>query len=222
MNRPGSPVPWWNFSQSPLSHSLSLSSPYGWTRLREFSTGLSSQTPGQHADLDDIASRISALASVHRYLQDSESADVVDLHTHLGRVVSGALGSVPTVSIQNDVATMPVPTKTAVNLGLAINEIATNAAKHGFAPGEQPRFRMQSRIADSILVLTASNSGHPLPTEISLDSPPSLGLRLVSTLVKQLGGSVSLKRTPQALVEIRVPYASARWPDGSNAGDEPI
>lgn len=166
----------------------------------------SNQTAGHRAELDEIASRISALASVHEYLQDSESANTVDLHAHLDRVVTAALSGVPSVAIENHVGAMSVPTKTAVNLGLALNEIAANAAKHGFGEEGPPLFRMETRQEGSTVVLTATNSGKPLPPEIGLENPPTLGLKLVSMLVRQLGGSVALHRVPQAQIEIRVPH----------------
>lgn len=167
---------------------------------------LSGQASDQRADLEAIAARISALASVHEYLQDSDAANAVDLHAHLGRVVGGALSGVPSVAIENEVAETPVPTKTAVNLGLALNEIAANAAKHGFNEDEPPVFRVQSTVEDGTLVLTASNTGNPLPEDVTLENPSSLGLKLVTSLVKQLGGTVTLHRTPQATVEIHVPH----------------
>jgi hypothetical protein len=47
-----------------------------------------------------------------------------------------------------------------------------------------------------------SNSGASFPEDIELDQARTLGLRLVSALVRQLTGSIDLKRTPQPVFSI--------------------
>jgi two-component sensor histidine kinase len=163
------------------------------------------QDSGDQEFLSEVASRIDSVAEVHRYLQNSEGYDRVDLHDYLDRIVESSLTSTPGVRIENEVARISVPTKEAVNLGLVVNELATNAAKYGFNEDEPRVFRIASENDGPELILTASNTGNPVPEETTLDEPETLGLQLVKMLVEQLGGTATLRRTPQALITIRIP-----------------
>jgi two-component sensor histidine kinase len=166
---------------------------------------ISQRDSGGEVPLSEVASRIDSIAEVHRYLQESEAYDSVDLHDYLGRVVRSSLTNAPDVRIENDVAALSVPTKEAANLGLVLNEAATNAVKYGFNADEPKVFRIASEHDGSDLILTASNTGNPLPDGVTLNDPHTLGLQLVKMLVRQLGGTAMLKRTPQALMVIRIP-----------------
>lgn len=155
--------------------------------------------------LSDVASRIDSIAEVHHYLQESDAYDRVDLHDYLGRVATSALANTPGATLENHVGRVSTPTKEAVNLGLVINELATNAVKYGFNDDEPRVFRIATESDGSDLVLTASNTGNPIPEQITLEQPATVGLHLVKMLVEQLDGTVTLGRTPQARFVIRVP-----------------
>ncbi len=101
----------------------------------------------------------------------------------------------------------PIETKTAGSIGLIINELATNAIKHGFNSQEEPRFTidMQSTPSGEEYILAVSNTGNPFPDGIDLQNPDSLGLQLISTLVDQIDGSIELVRRPNTEVRIRFP-----------------
>jgi two-component sensor histidine kinase len=86
-----------------------------------------------------------------------------------------------------------------------MNEIATNAVKHGFNEAEPPRFSVTSQLAHSSCEISVTNSGNPFPEDVTLADSPSLGLRLVSMLAHQLGGEISLRRAPQPVYTISFP-----------------
>jgi two-component sensor histidine kinase len=102
--------------------------------------------------------------------------------------------------------------KTAVTIGLIVSELATNAAKYGFEPHvSTPRFtvRFGEEREREQYVLTVSNTGKRFPEEVEPDSTSTLGLKLVSELVGQLDGSISLDREPITTFEIRIPSGAA-------------
>ena len=45
------------------------------------------------------------------------------------------------------------------------------------------------------------------PRDVSLDNPGTLGLRLISGLIRQLGGSLKLLRGPPPVFTVRFPAA---------------
>lgn len=98
-------------------------------------------------------------------------------------------------------------TRTAVPLGLMINELATNAVKHGFTDNTEARFdvALEKDGSGEAYLLRAANSGRPFPDTIQLDNPDTLGLQLISALVQQLEGTIDLKRKPHPVFTIRFP-----------------
>ena len=94
-----------------------------------------------------------------------------------------------------------------MSLGLIVNEIATNAVKHGFNEGKEAIFsiQMQKDKGNSRYELTLSNTGNPFPEEISFDNPDTLGLRLISALVDQIHGTLELQKKPHPTFTFRFP-----------------
>ena len=89
-------------------------------------------------------------------------------------------------------------------LGLIINEIILNALKHGFsmeggnATADGPRIKvsLQEETQKGMFCLCISNNGAPFPEDVNLHNSGTLGLRLVSTMIEQIGGSIELEKQP--------------------------
>ena len=99
-----------------------------------------------------------------------------------------------------------------MSLGLIFNEIATNAIKHGFNEKEEAVFSIQLEKdkEKNLHTLILSNSGNPFPQDIGLDNPRTLGLRLITALTKQLGGTIDLQKKPNPVFTMRFPTGDRR------------
>ena len=88
-------------------------------------------------------------------------------------------------------ADVGLETDEAVPCGLIINELVSNALKHAFPDGREGviGLKVWSR-ADGHLELQVSDTGVGFPPGLVLADSPSLGLKLVNTLVAQMGGTV--------------------------------
>ncbi len=109
--------------------------------------------------------------------------------------------------LETSIADIPFPTKSVVTIGLILNELATNAIKHAFPGEENPRFRValyQDPGAQEV-VLQVSNNGKKFPEGIDFGTTRSLGLRLISSLVHQIDGTLQLEREPETQFTIRLP-----------------
>jgi PAS domain S-box-containing protein len=164
---------------------------------------------GKSVDLSDITNQINAIALVHEKLYKSESITNINLSEYIEEMLATIFSSFTKnhVAIKNTIGEIVLPTKSAVTLGLIINEVATNAIKHGFTSDVQPEFTvsMEDDTQNGQYVLTLSNSGNPFPEDIDLDHPTTLGLRLISALVGQLKGTIELVRKPSPEFTIRFP-----------------
>jgi PAS domain S-box-containing protein len=156
--------------------------------------------------ISDIAAKVDAIRLLHETLQYSEDVSSVPLGPYLRdlltNVFSGGSHPVETVvSIGEDA----VSSQVAVTLGLIVSELATNAVKHGFVPGAAAKFAIRMEEEGGDHVVTVSQTGRPIPDHIQLDNPTTLGLQLVSMLVRQLKGTVELQRAPTPRFTIRFP-----------------
>ncbi len=64
---------------------------------------------------------------------------------------------------------------------------------------------MQAERKTNRYLLKVSNNDNPFPEDKGLENPQTLGLRLVTTLVTQLGGTVDLQKKPMTLFSISFP-----------------
>ncbi|MFP4179708.1 MAG: PAS domain S-box protein [Spirochaetaceae bacterium] len=160
-------------------------------------------------DLSDLKHRIVAIKMVHEKLHQHNDVDKIEVREYFHDLLESvfSLSAVEDLEIVNNIEEVDIPTKTAIPLGLVVNEIATNAVKYGFIPGKKAAFTIgMSKDPDNThYVLTLSNSGTPFPEEVNLERPETLGLQLLTTLVRQIGGTIELKKRPYPEFTIRFP-----------------
>jgi two-component sensor histidine kinase len=76
---------------------------------------------------------------------------------------------------------------------MIINELVSNALKHGFPAGRRGEVFVQLRRNDGSYVLRVKDTGVGLSRETDWEKPKTLGLRLVRTLVGQLDGTMEVR-----------------------------
>lgn len=159
-------------------------------------------------DLDDLATRVRTIATLHEELEGSTSYQSVDLHDYLARTLSFTFDSrgypiVTTIDVDHD----EVPNVEATTIGLIVNELATNAVKYAFSADDRNEFVVRGWQECDERVLTIANSGSPIPAGVTVDSSTGLGMQLVHALAERIGGTVSLSRDPRTEFTIRYPAA---------------
>jgi PAS domain S-box-containing protein len=158
-------------------------------------------------DLSDIKHQIEAIQIVHEKLYKNSTITSINIAEYLSDLISTIFYnfSDQEIEIIRDIEPVEIPTKTVVSLGLIVNEIATNALNHGFADTKDPSFSITMKQEGQDYILVLSNNGREFPAEINLDNPATLGLRLITALVQQIQGTLSLIRGPHPVFTIRFP-----------------
>ncbi|MDX1637100.1 MAG: histidine kinase dimerization/phosphoacceptor domain -containing protein [Balneolaceae bacterium] len=150
------------------------------------------KSPETRAILEESINRIQSIATLHEKLY--ETGDFSDIA--LPRYISGLLdhlmktmdGSSGNITLEQEIVDAIISVEQAVPLALILNELVTNALKHAFDEGEKGRIRVQIENDDGFLILNVSDNGSGMPDELEIEELNSLGLRLIDTLSKQLGG----------------------------------
>jgi two-component sensor histidine kinase len=162
----------------------------------QFVSGLLTMQSRTLTDADTVghlqlaANRVAAVAQVHRhfYAESVDQASCItflrrlcaDLESILGRKiqVSGDEGVIPTTSVQP--------------IGLLVNELVTNAAKHG-----QGLIEVRYEIEANRHALIVSDEGRDFPKDFDpTAASQSLGMRVVTSLTTQLGGVLTSGHRP--------------------------
>jgi two-component sensor histidine kinase len=139
--------------------------------------------------------RLAALSAAHNILTEQSWE-----HASLGEIVEGTIapyrGRADRIVAEGpDIA---IPPKTAVNLALALHELATNASKYGSLSAAAGRVEIRWREENERLRMVWRESGGP-PVE-----PPAtrgFGTRMIERgLASELGGAVKIDFRPEGVV----------------------
>ena len=152
--------------------------------------------------LEDSNNRILSMALVHQNLYESQNFAQVNLADYVEALLHSLLqsfgGRSGQVNTQIQIpATAFVWLDQAVPCGLILNELITNAFKHGFAdPDRSGEIQITLTIEErGSYALRVANNGKPLPPGFSLEqSRRSLGMQLMLVLTEQLQGRLVLEQ----------------------------
>lgn len=142
--------------------------------------------PALRDTLNSMLERVDALATVHRRLYQSADITRFDVGAVLETMVRDILGSSGRGDIDADIRVEPilVPSSQASSIGLVVNEILTNAVKHGFPEGRSGRLSVSAKTSDGQAEIVIEDDGPGLVGEVR----SGLGRTLINRLSKQVGG----------------------------------
>lgn len=169
----------------------------------------SAKIPGAEiqAILKESQTRVKSMALVHEELYQSEDFSRVDFADYIRRLTSNLFHTYQTgpvvVSLRVDVEKVYLTVDTAIPCGLIINELVSNALKHAFHGRAEGSITIRLQRDGAAHVLTVSDDGVGLPLEVDPRTTETLGLQLVSTLTRQLGGSLAVTREKGTQFELR-------------------
>ncbi len=167
--------------------------------------------------LRELRERVYSVALVHEKLYGTPSLETIslaslieDLTDHLLRSLSECPLEV-TKHIRCDRVTI-TPT-IAVPLGLVVTEIVTNAVKYAFPCTEHPELRIDATVSHGICTVTISDNGPGIPEGQVAGS--GLGMTLISALVEQMRGKLSIRGGSGTTIEMSFPLGGSteRTPD---------
>ncbi len=160
---------------------------------------------------ETMEGRVRSMSMVHEMLYESDTMDVVDLGDYTGRLVGLATADVArTIDVTIDAQSIAEGIDTAIPYGLLLNELVANACKHAFAAGKPGALHIALHDDQGVLELVVADDGPGLPQDFSVGNGSSLGLRLVSALASQLGGTLTWTSGPGARFSVRFPMRTRK------------
>lgn len=151
--------------------------------------GRMSTEPEVQRALADAQARVHTMAQVHDRLWRKDEVHAINLAEFMGDLCEQLRSSAgPGQTLTCEFAPVTVATDQAVPLGLLTNELVTNAFKYAYPTGAGDVRITTKPTEPGHLRLTVCDEGPGLPPEFDASKSKSLGMKLIASLSRQLGG----------------------------------
>ena len=149
--------------------------------------------------VSEARSRIRAMSMVHKRLYQHENIDSLNIKDYLTSLVNElvqAYGNVNRIKLQLDITNDPFDSDSALPIGLMVNELITNALKHGLVGVRDPLIRLSLKSDGDHYELVIGDNGPGVEDLKAIQTSNSFGYKLVEILTRQINGQMSLANQP--------------------------
>jgi len=170
--------------------------------------------------------RIKSMAKVYDAFQQSGDLNRINIHDHIMEVIRHLFQfyqiDAASIVLRWEGSHESCSLSQAIPCSLIVNELVTNALKHGLGEpdGDRPKNELTIAIRriDGHLSISIGNNGASIPADVDISQPLSLGLQLVNALVAQLNGTLTLDQTRGTSFTVTFPcHADSAVPEMSEA-----
>jgi len=153
--------------------------------------------PGLRELFLESQGRIASMALVHEEIYHSKDLSGIELGQYASKLILRLLSSFGrrAVNLDADVSPLPVSLDTAIPCALILNELVTNACKHGFVDSTGGRLRLVVGREGDLARLRIEDDGPGLPENFDPEAPGTLGMLLIVRLTSQLKGTLETGRS---------------------------
>lgn len=143
--------------------------------------------------------RVKAMALVHEKLYRAEDIAHISLYEYIRFLGTGLFqfydAKVRGIQFRLEIDDINVDIDAAIPIGLILNELISNSLKYAFPEGKRGEIFIRVNKEVHTLTVLFRDTGIGIPEDLDWRNTPSLGLRLVTTLVDQMNGTVELDRS---------------------------
>ncbi|MBK8340416.1 MAG: PAS domain S-box protein [Flavobacteriales bacterium] len=149
--------------------------------------------------LHESQDRIRSMSFIHESLYQTKNFSSVDLASYIERLTRNLVMSYSVsgkVALETDLERVELTLDQAIPCGLILNELISNALKHGFPDGRAGSIHIGLRCTDDLVRIELADDGVGMPEDLDPDTQGSLGLQLVHTLIDQLDATLDRPNGP--------------------------
>ena len=155
----------------------------------------------------DFQNRIKVMALIHQTLSNSENLSKIHISRYIKNLVQNLFkvysANSKKIKFELNIDDVPLSLDNANACGLIINELVSNSLKHAFSENDEGKIIVSLRKnEDDNILLEVFDDGVGLPEGVDYNNSDSLGLKLISTITKQMKGKISIKRNNGTHVKI--------------------
>jgi PAS domain S-box-containing protein len=151
--------------------------------------------------------RVRSMALIHERLYRAQDLARIDFAEYVRTLTQSLFRSysahAASVTLKVNVEDALLDVDAAIPCGLIVNELVSNGLKYAFPAGREGEIRVELSVENDRFTLVVGDNGVGFPQDVDFRNTQSLGLKLVTTLVKQIGGSIKLYRNSGTTFEIK-------------------
>jgi two-component sensor histidine kinase/Tfp pilus assembly protein PilF len=142
--------------------------------------------------------RIMSMVMIHEKLYRSENFKSINLRDYVNELVENLSFSTDLdkkkIKVEVEIEKIILDINKLIPCGLIINELLTNSVKHAFKGREEGIILIEGKSLNGKCILSVSDNGVGLPDGYNPDNSKSLGLRLITGLIKQINGVFEIEK----------------------------
>lgn len=147
--------------------------------------------------LQESQNRVRSMALIHEKLYQSSDLARIDFNAYLHSLVTSLVQSYQVRSHRLEILVKAenvyLNVDTAIPCGLIVNELVSNSLKYAFPEGRTGKIAVScQKTSEGHYMLIVEDDGRGLPAEFDLAKASSLGLKLVTSLARQIDGNVGI------------------------------
>ncbi|WP_135613245.1 histidine kinase dimerization/phosphoacceptor domain -containing protein [Methanococcoides sp. AM1] len=144
-------------------------------------------------------SRVRSMAIAHQKLYQSKDLASIDIGDYIKKLTTYLFQTYrignSAIKLKLDIDNVYMGIERTIPLGLIINEIVSNSLKYAYQAEEEGVINIKFHLENKMFTLIISDTGIGIPKDLDYRNSHSLGLQLVTTLVKQIHGEIELDRS---------------------------
>jgi len=145
--------------------------------------------------LNNSMLRVETMASIHQLLYESSSFSRLEFSKIINKLIKATHDSFSAgkdIDIEIETDPFELNINQAVPCSLIINEAITNVYKHAFKNRRRGWIKAVLRSEDDLVTFTIEDDGNGLPEDFDISELTSLGIKIITALMKQLNGMFEL------------------------------
>ena len=153
--------------------------------------------PAAKEHLANARDRIIAMGTVYRHLYQAHTLEYVEFSEFLNTICNTSEAAYVRggrLSIEAEAEPVQLSGAHAIALGMLTHELITNALKHAYSDGVRGRIKVILKHMDNDIELRFSDNGRGLPDNFQMETTSSLGMKIIASTVRQLGGTLEINR----------------------------
>ncbi len=157
--------------------------------------------------------RIKSMAMIHEKLYQSKNFSHIQFDNYIEKLISDLFYSYATTKNIDpviDVEAVELNIENAIPCGLIINELISNSLKYAFPNQRNGKIYVSLKKHDGEYDLTVGDDGIGFPDTLDYTKTDTLGLKLVTSLVDQINGKMSLDRSHGTRFNIKFKASDSR------------
>jgi two-component sensor histidine kinase len=155
--------------------------------------------------LREASSRIGVIATAHERLTRSPDLANIELATYFRELCEDLQEQAIDCDLEFKASEpISISTDRAVRLALVLNELVTNACKHGRSGGRVRVWVSMHRRNPDGVSLSVRDDGRGLPRDFQVAGARTMGMRIVAALIEQLGAQVKVVSPSEGATEFLV------------------